>query len=169
MGYEELYDAVQAAVGRAYQSPELAGVFSSYQVNVPQVFADVDRTRAKEQGVALTDVFETMQVYLGSLYVNDFNRFGRTYQVIAQADANFRSTPEDIARLKTRNAAGEMVPLGSLVRVSETFGPDRVQRYNGYLSADINGGPAPGYSTGQAQAAIEKILDETLPNGVKYE
>jgi multidrug efflux pump len=169
VGYEELYNAVQAAVGRAYQSPELAGVFSSYQVNVPQVFADVDRTRAKEQGVALTDVFETMQVYLGSLYVNDFNRFGRTYQVIAQADANFRSTPEDIARLKTRNAAGEMVPLGSLVHVSETFGPDRVQRYNGYLSADINGGPAPGYSTGQAQAAIEKILDETLPNGLKYE
>jgi multidrug efflux pump len=169
VGYEELYNAVQAALGRAYQSPELAGVFSSYQVNVPQVFADVDRTRAKEQGVALTDVFETMQVYLGSLYVNDFNRFGRTYQVIAQADANFRSTPEDIARLKTRNAAGEMVPLGSLVNVSETFGPDRVQRYNGYLSADINGGPAPGYSTGQAQAAIEKILDETLPNGLKYE
>jgi multidrug efflux pump len=117
----------------------------------------------------LTDVFETMQVYLGSLYVNDFNRFGRTYQVIAQADADFRSKPEDIARLKTRNSAGEMVPLGSLVNVSETFGPDRVQRYNGYLAAEINGGPAPGYSSGQAQAAIERILDETLPNGLKYE
>jgi multidrug efflux pump len=169
VGYDELYNAVQAALGRAYQSPELAGAFSSYQVNVPQVFADVDRQRVKEQGVALTDVFETMQVYLGSLYVNDFNRFGRTYQVIAQADADFRSKPEDIARLKTRNSAGEMVPLGSLVRVSETFGPDRVQRYNGYLAADINGGPAPGYSSGQAQAAIEKILDETLPNGLKYE
>jgi multidrug efflux pump len=110
-----------------------------------------------------------MQVYLGSLYVNDFNRFGRTYQVIAQADADFRSKPEDIARLKTRNSAGEMVPLGSLVNVSETFGPDRVQRYNGYLAAEINGGPAPGYSSGQAQAAIERILDETLPNGLKYE
>ncbi|HSD73882.1 MAG TPA: efflux RND transporter permease subunit, partial [Steroidobacteraceae bacterium] len=169
VGYDELYKSVQAAIGRAYQTPELAGVFSSYQVNVPQVFADIDRARAKEQGVALTDVFETMQVYLGSLYVNDFNRFGRTYQVIAQADADFRSKPEDIARLKTRNAAGEMVPLGSLVRVSETFGPDRVQRYNGYLAAEINGGPAPGYSSGQAQAAIEKILDETLPNGLKYE
>jgi multidrug efflux pump len=169
LGYEELYKALQAALGRAYQTPELAGVFSSYQVNVPQVFADVDRQRVKEQGVALTDVFETMQVYLGSLYVNDFNRFGRTYQVIAQADADFRSKPEDIARLKTRNAAGEMVPLGSLVNVSETFGPDRVQRYNGYLAAEINGGPAPGFSSGQAQAAIEKILDETLPNGLKYE
>ena len=169
VGYDELYKVVQAAIGRAYQTPELAGVFSSYQVNVPQVFADVDRARAKEQGVALTDVFETMQVYLGSLYVNDFNRFGRTYQVIAQADADFRSKPEDIARLKTRNVAGEMVPLGSLVNVSETFGPDRVQRYNGYLAAEINGGPAPGYSSGQAQAAIEKILAETLPNGLKYE
>jgi multidrug efflux pump len=169
VGYDELYNSVQAAIGRAYQTPELAGVFSSYQVNVPQVFADIDRARAKEQGVALTDVFETMQVYLGSLYVNDFNRFGRTYQVIAQADADFRSKPEDIARLKTRNVAGEMVPLGSLVHVSETFGPDRVQRYNGYLAAEINGGPAPGYSSGQAQAAIEKILDETLPNGLKYE
>ena len=169
VGYEELYKSLQAVLGRAYQTPELAGVFSSYQVNVPQVFADVDRTRVKEQGVALTDVFETMQVYLGSLYINDFNRFGRTYQVIAQADADFRSKPEDIARLKTRNAAGEMVPLGSLVRVSETYGPDRVQRYNGYLSAEINGGPAPGYSSGQAQAAIEKILAETLPNGLKYE
>ncbi|HEY4646144.1 MAG TPA: efflux RND transporter permease subunit [Steroidobacteraceae bacterium] len=169
LGYEELYQSLQAVLGRAYQTPELAGVFSSYQVNVPQVFADVDRARAKEQGVALTDVFETMQVYLGSLYINDFNRFGRTYQVIAQADADFRSKPEDIARLKTRNAAGEMVPLGSLVRVSETYGPDRVQRYNGYLSAEVNGGPAPGYSSGQAQAAIEKILAETLPNGLKYE
>ena len=169
VGYEELYQSLQAVLGRAYQTPELAGVFSSYQVNVPQVFADVDRARAKEQGVALTDVFETMQVYLGSLYINDFNRFGRTYQVIAQADADFRSKPEDIARLKTRNAAGEMVPLGSLVRVSETYGPDRVQRYNGYLSAEVNGGPAPGYSSGQAQAAIEKILAETLPNGLKYE
>ncbi len=169
VGYEELYKSLQAVLGRAWQTPELAGVFSSYQVNVPQVFADVDRARVKEQGVALTDVFETMQVYLGSLYINDFNRFGRTYQVIAQADADFRSRPEDIARLKTRNAAGEMVPLGSLVRVSETYGPDRVQRYNGYLSAEINGGPAPGYSSGQAQAAIEKILNETLPNGLKYE
>jgi multidrug efflux pump subunit AcrB len=114
-------------------------------------------------------VFETLQVYLGSMYVNDFNRFGRTYQVIAQADAEFRAKPEDILRLQTRNANGEMLPLGSIVRVTESYGPDRVFRYNGYLTSDINGGPAPGYSTGQAKAAMERILKETLPNGVGYE
>jgi multidrug efflux pump subunit AcrB len=138
-------------------------------VSVPQIEADVNRVKAKEHGVALNDVFETLQVYLGSMYVNDFNRFGRTYQVIAQADAPFRSKAEDILRLQTRNENGEMLPLGSIVRVSESYGPDRVFRYNGYLTADINGGPAPGYSTGQAKAAMEKILDENLPNGVKYE
>jgi multidrug efflux pump subunit AcrB len=110
-----------------------------------------------------------MQVYLASLYVNDFNRFGRTYRVIAQADFEHRAKAEDILRLKTRNESGEMIPLGSIVQVSESYGPDRVFRYNGYLAADVNGGPAPGYSTGQAKAAMERILDETLPNGVKYE
>jgi multidrug efflux pump len=110
-----------------------------------------------------------MQVYLGSLYVNDFNRFGRTYQVIAQADAQYRARPDDILQLKTRNNAGQMVPLGSLVKIRETHGPDRVLRYNGYTSADINGGPAPGYSSGQALAAIERVLKDTLPNSVKFE
>jgi multidrug efflux pump subunit AcrB len=110
-----------------------------------------------------------MQVYLGSLYVNDFNRFGRTYQVVAQADAPFRAQREDILKLKTRNAAGEMVPLGALVTIEETFGPDVVSHYNGYPAADINGGAAPGFSSGQAQAAISKILDETLPRGMSYE
>ena len=93
-----------------------------------------------------------MQIYLGSLYVNDFNRFGRTYQVIAQADSQFRAHPEDITRLKTRNDKGEMVPLGALVKVTETHGPDRAMRYNGYPAAEINGAPAPGYSSGQAEA-----------------
>ena len=114
-------------------------------------------------------MFETLQVYLGSLYVNDFNRFGRTYQVVAQADAPFRSQLDDIMPLKTRNASGEMVPLGSMINVSHSFGPDVVQRYNAYTAADINGGPAPGYSSGQAQAAMAKILDETLPRGMSYE
>ena len=101
----------------------------------------------------LTDVFEAMQVYLGSLYVNDFNRFGRTYQVIAQADAQYRARPEDIRQLKTRNNQGQMVPLGSLVTISQTNGPDRVLRYNGYLAADMNGGPAPGFSSGAGAAS----------------
>jgi multidrug efflux pump len=119
--------------------------------------------------VKLSDVFQTLQVYLGSLYVNDFNKFGRTYQVVAQADAPYRSHIEDILPLQTRNAAGQMVPLGSLLTIDQTFGPDIVQRYNAYRSADINGGAAPGYSSGQAQAAMAKILEETLPRGMTFE
>jgi hypothetical protein len=156
-------------LAKARAAPELTGVFSNYEVSVPQISADVNRVKAKEHGISLTDVFETLQVYLGSIYVNDFNRFGRTYQVIAQADYPYRAKAEDILRLKTRNEAGEMVPLGSVVQVSQSYGPDRVFRYNGYLTADVNGGPAAGYSSGQAQAAMERILAETLPNGVKAE
>jgi multidrug efflux pump len=168
-GAEALYGAVQAALQKAWADPSLAGVFSSYQINVPQLDADVDRLKVKRQGVKLNDVFQTLQVNLGSLYVNDFNRFGRTYRVVAQADAPFRSQVDDILRLKTRNAAGEMVPLGSMITVKESFGPDIVERFNGYSSADINGGPSPGHSSGQAQATISKILDETLPAGMTYE
>jgi hydrophobe/amphiphile efflux-1 (HAE1) family protein len=168
-GAEALYAAVQDALGKAWQDPQLAGVFSSYQVNVPQLDVDVDRLKVKRQGVKLNDVFQTLQVNLGSLYVNDFNRFGRTYRVVAQADAPFRSQVDDILTLKTRNAAGEMVPLGSLISVKEAFGPDIVERFNSYSSADINGGPSPGHSSGQAQQAISKILDENLPNGMTYE
>jgi hydrophobe/amphiphile efflux-1 (HAE1) family protein len=169
MGYEGLYATAQELIGKAYQSGGLTRVFSSYQINVPQLDADVDRVKAKSQGVPLANVFETMQIYLGSLYVNDFNRFGRTYQVIAQADAQFRDRPEDITRLKTRNGRGEMVPLGTLVKVKEAYGPDRVMRYNGYPSADINGAPAPGFSSGQAEALMAKLAKETLPQGVQFE
>jgi multidrug efflux pump len=168
-GAEALYAAVQDALGKAWQDPSLAGVFSSYQINVPQLDVDVDRLKVKRQGVRLDDVFQTLQVNLGSLYVNDFNRFGRTYRVVAQADAPFRSQVDDILPLKTRNAAGEMVPLGSLISIKESFGPDIVERFNGYASADINGGPSPGHSSGEAQAAISKILDENLPEGMTYE
>jgi hydrophobe/amphiphile efflux-1 (HAE1) family protein len=168
-GTEELYRALQEVLDKAHQNPALTGVFSNYQINVPQFNVNVDRVRVKQQDVKLSDVFQTLQVYLGSLYVNDFNRFGRTYRVVTQADAPFRSQKEDILPLKTRNGAGQMVPLGAMVTIDETFGPDAVQRYNGYLAADINGGPAPGFSSGQAQAALARILDETLPNGMSYE
>jgi multidrug efflux pump len=154
---------------KARQTPELAGVFSSFNIGVPQLYADLDRTKAQQLGVDVQDVFDTMQTYLGSIYVDDFNRFGRTYEVIAQADTPFRSQPEDILRLKTRNAAGEMVPFGSIMRVSETTGPDSAMRYNGFRAADLNGAPAPGYSTGQAQAAITKLLSENLPKGMTFE
>jgi multidrug efflux pump len=169
VGYDALYKAVQAVQAKAGQNPKLAGVFSGYQINVPQLFADVDRVKAKQLGVPLQTIYQTLQINLGSLYVNDFNQFGRTYQVRVQADAQFRSQPEQMTQLKVRNAKGEMIPLSSLMQVKDTYGPDRVQRYNNYVSADLNGGPAPGVSSGQAQAEMEKILKETLPKGIAYE
>jgi multidrug efflux pump len=168
-GYDALYQSIQAVTGIGYQTPALGGVFSTFTVNTPQLDADVDREKAKTEGVPLGNLFDTLQVYLGSLYVNDFNEFGRTYEVIAQADSQFREHPEDIARLKTRNNQGQMVPLGALVNVTETHGPDRVMRYNGYPAAEINGAPAPGYSSGQAEGAMSKILDANLPRGMSYE
>jgi multidrug efflux pump len=169
LGFEELARQTDNLIAKGRAAPELAGLFSSYQVNVPQVDAQVDREKAKSQGVALQDLFDTMQIYLGSLYVNDFNLFGRTYQVNAQAEPRFRTHAEDIARLKTRNAAGEMIPLGSFVTVRPSAGPDRVMHYNGYPTAEINGGAAPGYSSGQAQAAIEALARQELPNGMSSE
>ena len=169
LGEAALNDATQALLGRAYQSPELAGVFSGYRVNVPQLDVEVDRDKVKQQGIVLTDLFQTMQAYLGSVYVNDFNKFGRTYQVKVQADAQFRATADNIAQLKVRNAQGTMVPLGSVITVKQSHGPDQATRYNGYPSADINGGPAPGYSSGQAEQKIEGIMRDVLPNGIGYE
>jgi hydrophobe/amphiphile efflux-1 (HAE1) family protein len=169
MGPGALYQAVQESLAKAAKTPALASALTTYQINVPQLDVDVDRVKVKRQNVKLSDVFETLQVYLGSLYVNDFNRFGRTYQVVAQADAPFRSHLEDVLPLKTRNASGAMVPLGSVLSVSESYGPDVAQRYNAYRAADINGAPAPGYSSGQAQEAIAKILATTLPRGMSFE
>jgi multidrug efflux pump len=169
LGFRALDDATKAFLAKAYQTPELAGLYSSYQVNVPQLYADLDRVKARQLGVAVTDVFETLQIYLGSLYVNDFNAFGRTYSVRIQADANYRSHSEDIGKLKVRSQSGEMIPLSALLKVDQTVGAERAIRYNGFLSADINGNPAPGFSSGQAQAAIERIAAETLPAGIAFE
>jgi len=169
LGYDELYKATQKLVEKARAAPELAGVFSGYQINVPQLYADIDRDKAKQLGVPLATIYQTLQINLGSLYVNDFNQFGRTYQVRVQADAQFRSRVEDVAQLKVRSEKGEMIPLSSLMRISNSYGPDRVQRYNAYLAADVNAGPAPGYSSGQAQAALERIAKDVLPKGVTYE
>jgi multidrug efflux pump len=169
LGYDELFSATNAFMTKARATPELAGIFSNYQVNVPQLDVQLDRTKAKQLGVPVTDVFETLQTYLGSSYVNDFNKFGRTYQVKVQADAQFRQHAEDILQLKARSSSGEMVPLSSLVKVKQSFGPDSVTRYNGFTAADMNGGPAPGFSSGQAQAAAERIAAETLPKGIGFE
>jgi len=168
-GYQALDNVLKQVLKKARADPTLSRVFSNYNVNVPQLHANLDRTKAVQLGIPVEEVFRTMQIYLGSLYINDFNQFGRTYQVIAQADKSFRSKPEDILRLQTRNNDGQMVPLGSVINVEETFGPETAMRYNAYRSADLNGSAAPGFSSGQAQQAISKILDETLPPGMGFE
>jgi hydrophobe/amphiphile efflux-1 (HAE1) family protein len=170
-GYDELARVTAEVLNKARQQRELNpyATYSTFQNSVPQLFADVDRVKAKRQGVPLSSVFDTLQTYLGSVYINDFNRFGRTYSVYAQAEAKYRNKPEDIANLKTRNVNGDMVPIGALADVRFEAGPDRVSHYNVYLASDINGAGSPGTSSGQASAAMERVLKETLPNGFGYE
>ncbi|AFC87476.1 efflux RND transporter permease subunit [Frateuria aurantia] len=168
-GLQALYQQTMGLIQKSRKVPELAGLFSSYRVTVPQVNADIDREKAKAEGVDLGDVFQTLQAYMGSLYVNDFNRFGRTYQVNVSADQGFRHDAGDILQLKTRNADGDMLPLGSFLTVHTVAGPERVMHYNGYPTAEINGGAGPGFSSGQAQAAMEKLARENLPRGMSFE
>jgi len=169
-GYGELQTTVQQLQGAIMQVPGMLFPISSYQANVPQLNAEIDRTKAKAQGVALSDLFQTLQVYLGSMYINDFNRFGRTYQVIAQADAPFRDQADAISRLRTRNADGEMVPIGSLIKLSETYGPDPVIRYNGYPAADVIGQADPRVmSSTEAMQAVAGVASHVLPNGMSFE
>ncbi len=170
LGYGALQDAVNQFQGAISQTPGMGYPISSYQANVPQLDANVDRLKAKAQGVPLTELFDTLQTYLGSTYVNDFNRFGRTWQVIAQADAPYRDSVEDIARLKTRNDQGEMVPIGTMVDIRQSFGPDPVLRYNGYPAADIAGEADPRVlSSAQAMDALAALADQTLPAGMDFE
>ena len=169
LGYEALDQATKEFLTKASAAPELAGLFSSYSINVPQLYADIDRVKARQLGVPVADVFSTLQIYLGSVYVNDFNKFGRTYSVRVQADAPFRARAEDVGYLKVRSVSGEMVPLTALLNIQPSVGPERAMRYNGFLSADVNGQAAPGYSSGQAQAAVERIAAETLPKGFRAE
>ncbi|WP_404344156.1 efflux RND transporter permease subunit [Pseudoalteromonas mariniglutinosa] len=168
-GFEALFNSLQATIAKAQQDPALMGLYSSFRIQVPQMDIDIDREQALIQGIPLDEVFNALQVYLGSMYVNDFNLFGRTYQVNAQADMDYRLDPEQILNLKVRNRMGDMVPLGSVLTVTATTGPDRVMHYNGYPSAELNGSPAPGFSSDQAQHAIEAILADTLPTGIEYE
>ncbi|MEX0165882.1 efflux RND transporter permease subunit [Pseudomonas brassicacearum] len=169
LGYDELYKETMNIITKSRSVPELAGLFTSYTVNVPQVDAAIDREKAKTHGVAVSDIFDTLQIYLGSLYANDFNRFGRTYQVNVQAEQQFRLESDQIGQLKVRNNRGEMIPLATFIKVSDTSGPDRVMHYNGFITAEINGAAAPGYSSGQAEKAIEQLLKDELPNGMTYE
>ncbi|WP_067095433.1 MULTISPECIES: efflux RND transporter permease subunit [Marinomonas] len=169
LGFDVLFANLQKVMNAAYQEPALTGVFSSFRIQVPQMDIEVDREQALLQGIPLDQVFETLQIYLGSAYVNDFNLFGKTYQVNAQAEAEHRVDPEQILRLKVRNKVGTMVPLGSILTVESAIGPDRVMHYNGYPTAELNGNPAPGYSSDQAQEAIERILSEQLDKGMAFE
>src|ERR671930_355769 len=165
--------ALQAAtdqlVGAARGQPGLVGVFTPFRAKTQQLYADVDRTKAKMLGLPLDNVFDALQTYLGSAYANDFNLFGRTYQVTAQAAGAFRSDPSDILRLKARTTSGAMVPLGSVLNIRQITGPDRVVRYNMFPAAEINGDTAPGVSSGQAIATMERLAREVLPSGMGFE
>jgi multidrug efflux pump len=167
---QQLQAATQQLIGAARQRPELSKfLFSTFRASVPQVYVHVDRVKAKQENVAVTDIFQALQVYLGGYYINDFNYLGRTWHVMAQADAPFRATVAQVANLQTRNAAGQMVPLGALATTKDVVGPDRIQRYDLYSSADIIGASAPGYSSGQALAAMEDAASTALPKQYSYE
>ena len=168
-GPQALQGAVYAMMGRAAQTPGLAQVFSLFESSTPQLYLDIDRTKVQMLGVAMSDVFGALQTYLGSTYVNDFNLLGRVFRVTAQADAAYRLDPKDVLKIRVRNSAGDTVPLGSFTTVRDVSGPYRVPRYNLYPAAELDGGPAPGFSQGQALDLMQKLAAETLPPGFSFE
>jgi multidrug efflux pump len=170
LGYGALQTAINTMSGAIMQTPGMGYPISSYQANVPQLDAHIDRDKAKAQGVSLDELFSTLQVYLGSSYINDFNRFGRTWKVMAQADGQFRDSVEDIGNLRTRNDKGEMVPIGSMLNITTTYGPDPVIRYNGYPAADLIGDADPRIlSSAQAMTELTAMSKNLLPNGMNIE
>ena len=169
LGTQALVDAAQAMVGAANKDPSFAGVFTLLNTGSPSIYADVDRLKAEKVGLTPTDVFNTLQVYLGSQYVNDFNFLGRTYQVIAQADGPFRRDKSDLMGLKARNTAGEMVPIGTVAQLRDQTIPYRVPRYNLYPAAEVQGVAAPGVATGAALKRMEQLASQVLPQGIGYE
>ena len=168
-GPDALQGTIYAMMGRASQTPGLTNVFSFFETATPQIYLDIDRTKAQLLGVNISDVFSTLQIYLGSSYVNDFNLFGRSYRVVAQAEARNRLDPRDVLTLRVRNTQGETVPLGSFTTISDIAGPYRVPRYNLYPAAELDGAAAPGYSQGQAIEIMQRLAAETLPDGFSYE
>ena len=159
---EQLGEKVQAFVEAASQRPELAGIQSTFSANVPQYYIDLDRTKTRALGVSVSDVFTAMQATFGSYYVNDFTLYGRTWQVSLQSESEFRRKPEDLGQVYVRSSSGDLVPLSTLLRVRRILGPDSYDRFNVYPSAKVLGGPAPGYSSGQALAAMQEVADEVL-------
>jgi HAE1 family hydrophobic/amphiphilic exporter-1 len=169
LGRAALFQAVTEIIENARTQSGLAAVNTTFRPGVPQLYVDIDREKVKSLDIPLSTVFSTLQAYLGSAYVNDFNRFGRIYQVRLQAESKFRAEPDDIRRLEVRNRAGQMIPLSTIARVDESFGPQIINRYNLYPSASITGEPAPGYSTGEALALMEEIAARALPNRMGFE
>lgn len=169
LGVQAINAGAWGLVGAASQSKGLVGVYSPYNAQTPQLYLDVDRTRAEILGVPVQNIFSTLEIYLGSSYVNDFNLFSRTYKVTAQADLPFRLKQDDIARLKAKSQSGDLVPLGSVVNFHSETGPDRFARYNLYPAAEVNASALPGISSGQVIATLEKLAGQTLPNGMSYE
>ena len=169
LGSAALARAAQTLVGAANKDPSFAGVFTLFGTGAPSIYADIDRERAEKVGLTPTDVFSTLQVYLGSQYVNDFNYLGRTYEVIAQADGSFRRDPQDISRLKARNTSGEMVPIGTVARFKYENVPYRVPRYNLFPAAEVMGVAGPGVATGTALQRMEELAREVLPPGIGFE
>jgi len=166
---QEMAAAARALVVAANRDPRLSRVFTTYRASTPQIYVDLDRTKAEVMGIPVSRVYRTLQAYLGSAYANDFNLFGRVYQVKVQADAPFRSIREDIMRLYVKNNEGHMVPLRELVRLSTVLGPQQVYRYNQFPSVQINGQAAPGVSSTEAMSIMEKIASETLPEGYSFD
>ena len=170
LGFGALQTAVNTMSGAIMQTPGMSFPISAYQANVPQLEAKIDRDKAKAQGVSLNELFSTLQTYLGSAYINDFNRFGRTWKVMAQADGQFRDSVEDIGNLRTRNDKGEMVPIGSMVNITTTYGPDPVIRYNGYPAADLIGDADPRVlSSAEAMTEVSALAKNLLPIGMNIE
>ncbi|WP_339688309.1 multidrug efflux RND transporter permease subunit [Gimesia maris] len=167
-GIAALNQVTERMVAEANQQPGLVQIFSNFRVSVPQIYAEVDRTKAQMLDIPISNVFDALEVYLGSVYVNDFNFLGRTYRVTAQAEPEFRDEQDDILRLRTRSARGTSIPLGAVVELKRTSGPDRIVRFNLFPAADLNGQTAPGYSTGQSLATMEQLADENLPPGFGY-
>ncbi|HEY5706508.1 MAG TPA: efflux RND transporter permease subunit [Terrimicrobiaceae bacterium] len=168
-GYQALQQATQEVVADSAKRPELISVLSGFRADAPQFYADIDRTKAQMLNIPMENVFATLQTQLGSVYVNDLNLFGRTFRVIAQAESAFREDPEDIGELRTRSATGASVPLGTILSVESRTGPSRVERYNLYPAAAIDGDTAPGFSSGQALSAIEEVANRVLPDGFGFE
>jgi multidrug efflux pump subunit AcrB len=169
LGSEALFEAARALVSAANKDPTFASVFTLFNASSPSFYADIDRLKAEKVGLTPTDVFSTLQVYLGSQYVNDFNYLGRTYQVRVQGDGKFRRTPQDITRLKARNASGEMVPIGTVAQLRSKTIPYRVPRYNLFPAAEVQGVAAPGIATGTALHRMEELARQVLPKGIAFE